>query len=157
MLTITLTERDLFNAQKLHSKVSGAKTALFVLAVLLVGFYLYDEVGVRLAVLVFGAGGGVLGILGYNVFLKYKCAKIYRQQKSLQLPSYVSWDTDSIHMKNDMGEGRIRWSDFIKYKEDKGLILLYHSDCLFNIVPKSAFSSTQQLDEFLEHLGKVYG
>ncbi len=60
-------------------------------------------------------------------------------------------------MKNDMAEGRIKWSDFIKYKEDKGLILLYHSDCLFNIVPKSAFSSSQQLNDFLRHLGKIYG
>lgn len=155
MLTITIAEKDLFNAQRLHSKMSGAQTALFILATLLVGFYLYDEVGVRPAVLIFGAGGGIIGLLGYYIFLKYRCAKIYRQQKSLRIPYELSWDNDSVYMKNEMGEGRIKWSDFIKYKQNESLILLYHSDVLFNVVPKSAFNSAQQVDEFLGHLGKI--
>jgi len=158
MLTATVTENDLFKAQQLHTKPSGAKTALFLLVLLLVGLYLYDQVGVEPGVLAGGFVGGIVGFVGYYVvFLKYKCAKIYRQQKNLQIPYQFSWDNDSIYMKNEMGEGRIKWSDFTKHKQNKTLILLYHSDALFNIVPKSAFINEQQLSEFSSHLGKIHG
>ena len=149
----TVTEKDLFKAQQLHAKPNGAKTLLLILVLVLVGFYLYDEAGVAPWVLV----GGILGFLGfYIVFLKYKCAKIYRQQRNLQIPFQFSWDNEGIYMKNDMGEGRIKWSDFIKHKQNKSLILLYHSDVLFNIVPKPAFTDEQQLSDFSTHFEKIH-
>ena len=158
MLTATVTEKDLFKAQQLHARPNGAKTALLLLILMLFGLYLYDQAGVKPGILVGGFVGGILGFVGYYVvFLKYKCAKIYRQQKNLQIPYQFSWDNDSIYMKNEMGEGRIKWSDFTKHKQNKTLILLYHSDALFNIVPKSAFINEQQLSEFSSHLGKIHG
>lgn len=158
MLIASVTEKDLFKAQQLHAKPNGAKTSLFILVLMLVGLYLYDEAGVEPGVLVGGFIGGVLIFFGYySIFLKYKCAKIYRQQKNLQIPFQFSWDNDSIYMKNDMGEGRIKWSDFTKHKQNKSLILLYHSDALFNIVPKSAFANEQQLFDFSSNFEKIYG
>lgn len=158
MLTATVTENDLFKAQQLHAKPSGAKNILFLLVLMLVGLYLYDQAGVDPGILVGAFVGGILGFVGYYVvFLKYKCAKIYRQQKNLQIPYQFSWDNDSIYMKNEMGKVRIKWSDFTKLKQNKTLILLYHSDALFNIVPKSAFTNEQQLSEFSSHFGKIYG
>ncbi len=87
MLTVTITEKDLFNAQKLHQKMSGAKTALFTIAVLLVGFYLYDEVGIRPAPLVFGAIGGALGVLATTPSSDTDVARSIGNRKAFRFPT----------------------------------------------------------------------
>lgn len=158
MLTARVTEDNLLQAQWLHSRPSGAKAAFFLLVLMLVGLYLYDQAGVKPGILVGGFVGGVVGFAVYFVIiLKYKCAKIYRQQKNLHIPYQFSWDNDGIYMKNEMAEGRMKWTDFTKHKENKTLFLLYHSDALFNIVPKSAFTNEQQLSEFSSSFGKIHG
>ncbi|GEM_PF-1009575 len=156
--TARVTEGDLFDAQLLHARPGGAKTLLFLFILLVFGYYLYREVGVAPGTLAGGFLGGLVGFVGYfALFLKFKCKKIYRQQRNLQLPYEFSWDSSGIEMKNEMGKGRIEWSDFVKFKESKKVILLYQSDALFNIVPKTAFENEQQLSEFSSHLQKVHG
>ena len=158
MLTASVTEDNLLKAQWLHARPSGAKAALFLLVLALGGLYLYDQADITPGILIGGFVGGVLGFAAYYfVFLKYKCAKIYRQQKNLHTPYQFSWDNDGIYMKSEIAEGKMKWTDFTKRKENKTLFLLYHSDALFNIVPKSAFTNEQQLSEFSSHLVKIRG
>lgn len=156
MLTAQLTKNDVLKAQQLHAKLSGAQIALLLLGISILGFYLYAHVGLPPGVLIAGVVGGLLGVAGYyEVFLRYRCSKIYRQQKGLRVPYEISWDSECICFKSEMGEGRMKWDNFIKFNQNARFILLYYSDALFSIVPKSVFTSQEQLIDFLGHLERI--
>jgi hypothetical protein len=158
MQTASVTERDHYEAQRLHATPSGVKAFGFVLVAAVFALYLHEEVGVSSGILLGACIGAVVGVLGfYFVFLPFKCARIYRQQRNLQIPFQFSWDDEGVFMKNEMAEGKTKWSDFRKYKQNKSVIMLYHSDALFNLVPKSAFSDAGQLADFMAHVERIRG
>lgn len=156
MLTASVTEREHYEAQRLHATPRGITlfVVLFGAAVFL--SWLHERVGVSGATLLSGCIGAVAGLLGlYFVFLPLKCARIYRQQRSLRAPFQFSWDESGISMRNELGEGRLAWGDFVKFEQNAKVILLYQSDVLFNVIPKSAFTSPEQLADFMEQVERI--
>jgi hypothetical protein len=135
-----ITLEDYQNANRLHRSGKGFRSFLRVL--------LYIYVGLILAVVLYQAVrspslGTILPFLvlvGLFVFIwayiPRRIKKIYEQQKELHLPYTMTLDETGFHMKNELGESNRPWNMFVKWKEDKNLIMLYHSDILFSMVSK---------------------
>jgi len=96
-----------------------------------------------------GAFGGamvLLSIVSRYLLLPRRVKRVYRQQRNLQRPYEVSWDDDHYSTRSEQGNARIPWNEFLKWRENKRLFLLYRSDVLFHMVPKAALSNEQVAD-----------
>ncbi len=76
---------------------------------------------------------------------------INRNWKSLTTwhhPITVEVNKEILKFTSVTYESSIQWQFFIKAIETKNLFMLYPAKALFNVIPKRAFSSDQQMDEF---------
>ena len=157
-MKVTITEKDLWHAYMLHQRPNGVVLVALLFFGAVFATYAHEELGISLSTIVVGVIGGVIRVIAYYyVLLRYRCKKIYRQQKNLHTPYDLSWNEKAIHMESEYGSGSVPWSDFVKYKENDKFILMYYSDALFNLVTTSSFDSDQMLKEFRSHLSKVGG
>lgn len=96
------------------------------------------------------AGGGrdaliILAAFAYLgasffVYLPLKIRRIYRQQRSLQVASELDFGGQGITVTSEMGLARLAWDDFVKWKENRRLIVLYTSDVMMHIYPRRCFT-----------------
>ncbi|MBB6342906.1 hypothetical protein HNP49_003094 [Pseudomonas fluvialis] len=105
-----------------------------------------------------GLFGGAVGcFIGHWIqrlyILKFKAKKIYKQQKFLHESFSYDWSPDGLLVTSDTSSCLTPWSHFVRWRENKDVVLLYHSDCLFQILPKSIFTSQeseQKLRSYIE-------
>jgi hypothetical protein len=88
------------------------------------------------------------------VLLPNRIKKLYSQQKTLQVPVEVEIKEDTLNTTSEFGQNTHPWKDFVKWKEDKELFLLYQSDVAFNMLPKRMFSDPTQIDAVRSYLQK---
>jgi len=91
----------------------------------------------------------------YKAAFRPTTYRIFRQQKSLNLPFSIEATSEAFCAFNETGKTTMPWGHFVKWKESERLLLLYHSDILFNLVPKRLFQSGAELAEFRGFLGGV--
>lgn len=94
-------------------------------------------------------------VLYVGVIIPVSAYRIFKQQKSLNLPFSIEASSEAFCAFNETGKTTMPWSYFVKWKESEKLLLLYHSDVLFNLVPKRLFQSDAQLNEFRGFLNGV--
>ncbi len=147
--TLTVTEGDVVCAQRLHAtpKTSLSVFLVVVAVIIVVGTYAGGLLSAGAAI------GGMVGMLGwlailFFIIIPYRAKRIFRQQKSLHLNHKFWWDNEMVFFQSEDSEGKIRWADFTKVKENRKMLLLYHSDTLFNLVPKHCFSTREDLEAF---------
>jgi hypothetical protein len=91
-------------------------------------------------------------MVGYIWFLlrsrSEAARRVWDNEPSLQLRRTL--DADRSRVIIDNGQTRIerKWNSFRRFIESPNLFLLYTSDYAFDIVPKRAFASPAQVDEF---------
>ena len=82
--------------------------------------------------------------------------KLYSQQKGVQEPVSVELRPEGLFFASIRGSGLLPWSHVHKWRESAHLLLVYHSDALYNVLPKRDLSSSevQQIRQgLLEHVG----
>jgi hypothetical protein len=70
------------------------------------------------------------------LYIPYQVKRVFHQQRELQKPFSMTFDVAGAVFRNEYGEAKIPWRDLVKWCEDEHLILLYHSDILFRMLPK---------------------
>lgn len=156
-IDVLLSADDYVAASMLHSRwtrkriwTSAAATAIG-LALAAVGNHWLLVAGSALA------GGAIGGAVAYEVarrlFLPWRARRLFAQQRSLQRPVQFTWDAEGLSWSSANGSGRTPWSDYVKWRQNEHILLLYHSDALFQMLPKRAFSSDLQLPSLLARLG----
>lgn len=70
------------------------------------------------------------------IFLHYWVRRIHRQQVNLRSEHTVWWDEAGLHVETPQVAALVSWSDFIKRRENALTLLLYHSDAMFQFIPK---------------------
>lgn len=147
--TLTVTEEDVVCAQRLHATPSASLSVLLVAGAVIVVVGAYAE-GRLPAGAAIGALAGMFGWLAilFLIIIPYRAKRIYRQQKNLHLKHRFWWDREMVFFRSEDSEGKIRWSDLTKVKENRKMLLLYHSDTLFNMVPKHCFADHEDLEAF---------
>jgi hypothetical protein len=86
-------------------------------------------------------------LLYYFAFLPYRIKKIFRQNKFRAHENEMEIDVDGIHNKSDLGQDRLPWDHFLKWKENKKMILLYIVETQYLVFPRRLFVSQQDWDE----------
>jgi hypothetical protein len=92
-------------------------------------------------------------ILQYGVILPLRVKKSYYQNKFHQHETNSQLDDAGIHIKSDLGENHIPWDHFIKWKENKSLIIIYITDLQFLVIPKRCLGSAATVNEVLLLIG----
>lgn len=150
MISGALSSRHHLAALRLHRQRSARRHLFLLTACAVAGAILAFGGHVLMGLVLAGAGvGGVIGEVIHSTFLLPRRAeKIYSQQAALRATYVYSWDKDGIRVSSDTVQATRPWSDYIKTLENQDLLLLYHSDVLFEIFPKSWFANREQADEF---------
>jgi hypothetical protein len=154
---------DYLNAQLLHMQPGKLAQTLFYGVAALVGcgligmLYLfvtgqleYETTFLAAPVLVFAA---VIPLYRY-VLLPRRIKKLFIQQKELSLPFELEITETGMFISNELGNGTRPWANFTQWKENEKLLLLYHSDVMFSIIPKRVFSDPQQVETVKAFLEK---
>lgn len=150
MITGSISINDYLQAQRLHRR-SVAKWLNIAAVVTTVCGVVMLTAGARpfgLMVLFAGAGALIFEYLCAYVYLPRKVAKTLTQQKDLAGQFTYSWSAEHIESQSNIGSSRRPWNHYIKVKEDEHIFLLYHTDNLFEMLPKPWFRSAEAIHEF---------
>ncbi|MGC1376765.1 MAG: YcxB family protein [Anaerolineales bacterium] len=96
----------------------------------------------------------IVFLLYRYVFLPRQIKKLFTQQKELSLPFELEITETGLLTSNELGNSTRPWGNFAKWKENEKLLLLYHSDIMFSIIPKRIFSEPQQVETVKAFLQK---
>lgn len=150
MISGAISSQHYLAALRLHRQ-RAVKRQLLVLAAFALAGAIVAAAGYRFMGFIL-VGAGVGGFIGESIqsrfVLSRRAEKIYGQQVSLRATYTYFWDKDGISVASETAQAKRPWSDYIKTLENDHLLLLYHSDIMFEIFPKSWFVSQEQADEF---------
>lgn len=143
-----LTADDFVAAQTLHMrKWRKRQYAVFVFIGILGGSLAWY--GATMAGMI-GIGASIGGLAGLFALhtrrLPGTWKRLFEQQKSLHERFSYSWDDSGLHVVTALGQARRPWSHFTGLDEDAHTILLYHSDAMFELIPKRWFAEAAVLD-----------
>ncbi|MBD2310405.1 YcxB family protein [Desertifilum sp. FACHB-1129] len=82
----------------------------------------------------------------------WQARRIFSQQKSLQGEFEIIIFPERIEVTSAQGNLRMPLADFHKYKVSKDMILLYHSQAMFNLFPRRFFASDAEFKTFIAYL-----
>ncbi|OEU69723.1 MAG: hypothetical protein BA864_14435 [Desulfuromonadales bacterium C00003093] len=80
------------------------------------------------------------------LLLPRKINRIFNQQKELGSPFIMEISEDYFRISNEYGQSNRPWSDFIKWKENKHVFSLYHSDVMLTVIPKRLLINQEQIN-----------
>ena len=159
MIEGTITATDYLAAQRLHLRrrliiLCAIEALLFVLATVLL--ILTND---PITIFVFSGFLGLFAIVLLNWFivLPRKSRRHTRQMKLDQLHIQLHWDDEALSSASEQGQARKAWRDYVKSRADQHIVLLYHADNLFTMIPARWFDSEAQRAEFLRLAGKAGG
>lgn len=154
--TVVITAEIMARGHAIHQK----KRSLIVKIVTVVIGLIMISIGVRLWL----AGNSYAGALlcGVAVMMMLQMLFIGRRirrvlEKQLQQmgksQEYVTYEPapDYLHISTVDSNVRIKWSDFVKWKEVDGLILAYQHDRYFRVIPVDQLDAETQ-QAIREHL-----
>jgi hypothetical protein len=149
---------DYLQAQLLHMK-SGKLMSIFLYGILsffilifLGGAYLaisgkFDFLSLTLPLIFVGA------FLLYRYYLlPRQVRKIFFQQKELSSPFEIEINEEGLKFSNEYGNSLRPWDHYTKWKENNELILLYHSDLVYSIIPKRFVTDPSQIEKIKNYL-----
>jgi hypothetical protein len=87
-----------------------------------------------------------------NPLKNYFVARTWKGFASLHQPMSVEVNEEVLKIKSINFDTSMQWQLYIKAVETKNLFMLYQAKALFNMIPKRAFSSDEQVEEFRELL-----
>jgi len=104
----------------------------------------------------------LVAMLAYLAFLflfiqPKRVRKIFRQQKIMQSPYSFTVTDEAVITKSDVGDTKLTWDYFVKWKEGKNLFMMYQSDVLYHMVPKRCFASPEEMTQFRQLLETKLG
>lgn len=96
----------------------------------------------------------LLALLQYG-FVPVLARRHFRQSKALQAPVRFRVEGGVIHLEGERGNFAMPMDELWRWGETRRLVMLFHSEMLYNIVPKQVLgeSGTQALIAALEAAG----
>ena len=106
-------------------------------------------------VLAAGVGGAVSQWTAAQWYVPYKVKKMHAQYKDLASTFSMTWDAQALTGQGPSGQQQRAWSNYLKWKEDPHVFLLYIADNLYEVVPKAWFPSTALVDDFRQCASQI--
>jgi hypothetical protein len=79
---------------------------------------------------------------GYKPFM---LRRTFNMQKDLSTPFEMELSEEGLSVRGPQGRALIPWNNFLKWAEDREMILLYSSYSVFQMLPKRLFASLSDL------------
>jgi hypothetical protein len=79
------------------------------------------------------------------VYLPWRVQRSFAQHREFSVPWEIVVTETGLEISNEYGHIIRPWSEFIKWREDDQLLLLYESDSLYRVFPKRFFTNFKQL------------
>ena len=151
-----LTADDFVAAQTLHMRKWRKRQYVFFSIALIFGIVVALVDRALAGMIVAGAGiGGFAGIIDLHARrLPRTWRQQFEQQKSLQEHFTYSWNDTGLEVSTNLGQARRPWSHFARHAEDAHFILLYHSDAMFELIPKRWFDDTSTLESLRTEISR---
>ncbi len=165
-LRFKLDEPLAIKAAWLNASRYNLRIALFVLTVaLLTSAFFVLQGGLRsperiiLQVVLTVGGSGVLGVvvvvLMRAVFLLMQVRKNLRQQKALSEEMQLSWTDDELRYATGKSQTLMPFRDLHGFKASGHVILLYHTDFMYHLVPVAAFGNPELQKALMQRLSSA--
>ncbi len=97
----------------------------------------------------------ILGIFAnpsFNPLQRYYLARTWESQPSIRKPITIEITKEGITLYSPYFKSNLKWKIYIRFIETKNLFMIYQSNRFFNLFPKRAFSSDEQVNEFRDLL-----
>jgi hypothetical protein len=91
------------------------------------------------------------------IFLPWLTKRQYKQHKLLHKPFEIEFTEQSIFSSSEYGNGSIPWTDFVKWRENKKMFLVYQSSSLMHIIPKRIFNNAEEEQTLRTYLTQALG
>jgi hypothetical protein len=85
---------------------------------------------------VFAFGGGTMGYYGCFLLIRRKIIKAFERQPSLRGQQSWSFDESGVSYHSEKVTAQFSWTDYVRWKEDEAVFVIYPSDLIFHVVPK---------------------
>lgn len=159
MISGTLTQEHHLHALRLHRRKAVKVLVGVLLACAVIGVVALatDHHTSGLILVCGGVGGAISAFAQSRLTLPRQVAKIHRQQASLHAHYTCSWDEEWLSVASEHVQAKRRWSDYAKVRENEEVLLLYHSDVMFEVLPKAWFNGQAQMDEFRRLASRAAG
>ncbi len=148
MITIhgQLTEQDYLQAQQLHMQLMGwarllpyATLGLWVVGFIFASIKTIQGNPIFFISLVLPTMLILITPLTNLFLLPPQAKRLFRQNKEVSAPLEIEFSEKGMKLTNSFGHSERVWSHFVKWKEDEQGFLLYHSEQMFNLIPKRFF------------------
>lgn len=158
-IQVQLDVDDYVVAQRLHTRWTKKRLLVSLCACIAGGLLALSEYEWLFVVGCGLIGGAVGGAVAFEITRKLqlprRARRLFAQQKNLQRPATFSWDGEGLAWSNANGSGKTAWTDYVKWRQNERLFLLYHSDVMFQMLPKRAFQGAEQLQSFAAELEQI--
>jgi hypothetical protein len=77
-------------------------------------------------------------LIGYLI-VPGRARRLFAQTKAASAPFSVTWNADTISFESAEWKQRQKWTEFLKWRENDALFLLYINIQSYRIIPKRAF------------------
>lgn len=152
---------DFIAAQRLHLSAANrrfikidialiALGATIIIAARLEAIELITTAYVSLGWMLFGSGIGLI-LLQWSAsrMLQPRAwRRIFAQQKAMHEEFTYRADDSGLYVSTPLGQAHRPWANFLRYRENDDLFLLYHSDVMFELLPKRWFADDTALNAF---------
>ena len=103
--------------------------------------------------------GGIAGMVMYiYIFVPLWAKWVYRNYKLIHNKYELTMNEEGLFYQDRQGFSTLKWTDYMRWRENKEYILLYLSPALFHIIPKRLSEAGLDLDflkeKLQEHLGR---
>ncbi len=86
------------------------------------------------------------------IWVPRQVARTFAQRKDYSAPFTVKLNDNHFEFQSEYGNSRVPWKEFVKWIENKELLLLYRSDQAYHMLPKRIFGERGGIDYARERL-----
>jgi hypothetical protein len=153
-----LQQTDYINSQRLHFRprwiANHTQNTIYILVLILLFGLLLFAIGSLTPLLLIIFFFGLAGCVFYYdyIILPKETRQAFAQRKELGLPFEIEFTENEMTFSNEFGHHVKPLEDFVKWREDSELIMLYRADNLCDILPKRMFADAQQIDTLKAYL-----
>lgn len=158
-MQMQLQDGDYLAALRLHARWTRRRwiiTALVMLAAAVVGWASFPHWP---AVAAGAVVGGIIGSVVWRGvawwwYLPRLARRVFAQQRILHESMEVAWSEAGLSMRQPQASSITSWANYLRRRQDERVLLLYHSEVLFQMLPRRAFDAIQwqQLQAWVERV-----
>ncbi|MUG98173.1 YcxB family protein [Scytonema sp. UIC 10036] len=154
-----LNVNDIKEANQAHSKKVLLKYYLLVMGIIIFISILpmLTQGGISLNELLISAIVPNLVLLAFiylviRISRNFVLSRTWNSQPGLKNEIRVEASEEALQINTELSESKMKWLIYTHWRETPNLFMVYQSNNCFNLFPKRAFGSDEQMNEFRELL-----